>query len=340
MRNLLVIVLFCSVTCRFSAQESYDRDDSLLWDSPFAANKMVKNKVRVIVVKSKTYRQVRCLSCGHEGIKIKFCKVTRRFEYDSLGYPVRIVVKGCGGKNSFRCKNEYLDGRLVRSTLLKQLDNAFFESTVFTAHYNSSGLPDTCTWYSAGLPVFQRAYFFDSDLRVVQSDVFHPSDGGLKLFRQQKLHYDGNGRVSSSEVRSPAQSNAQVDYLLNYKSEYGGTAQTYTTYCFDRADTVSVEKMCCLDAKICESYLTHRHSDCAIDRVMRTVKKGKKTHRYFYRCSYGRLGLEKRVVVNNKTGLPVRELSKEKSRRPTLQWKGHRGLVGGRTAIVRYRYKT
>lgn len=181
----LVLYIVC-LTCRYclgqvglSTTFYYPEIDSLLWESPISPRMVLKERIKKAEVLQKIWR-CECKNCPDwnrdpRRVKCVYTKNTRIYTYDSLGFPLRIVLQADSESmesHEFKCNNAYDTlGHLLKSELLlidKKNDSLILKSTN-TRQYNEENLLEISeVYFSTSTILSKRTYKYDSSGNLKQ----------------------------------------------------------------------------------------------------------------------------------------------------------------------------
>lgn len=183
------------------------KNDSLLWDSPISAKLAKKEGIKKVEFLENVWER-NCNGCPDIARDPKrfTCKYTKKkivFSYDSLGFPVRIMLIKYSDFQEvfeFKCLNYYdLKGLLLKSELYSrdQKTDSLSLAGLNIRKYDNENLLEVSEIYA---PFYEgilreRRYVYDirGNIEQVSEDA-----GTHRLIDGRRLYYDTNNRIIQS----------------------------------------------------------------------------------------------------------------------------------------------
>lgn len=265
--------------------------DSLLWESPVAPRLVIREKIKKIEVAQKIW-QCECKNCFGVSAKkrVPTCVYTsnkRIYFYDSLGFPVKILVEEDSepkGSFKFECLNTYdLKGCLVKSELYST--NTKNDSLILHSfnirEYNEENLLARSDVYSSRTMILlkRRIYKYNKQRCLEQLlKYFAAGTDKLDLFAEPRRFYDANNKLMHM-----GEGSSKTVFVYDVSGQDAGFYKTDGNRIEKKGRRVS------LDAAATGTILTSSYSDPITGMRLRTrelvsakeIKDGK-----FYRWNY------------------------------------------------------
>lgn len=286
----------------------YPENDSLIWESPISSRLVTKERIIKVEVSEKKW-QCECISCCYSSdpskVNCAYSKTRRVYMYDSLGFPIKIVVTEDSSSKvlqTFKCTNIYNAKRqLVRSELheLSIIDDIFFLASIITRDYNEENLLQVSKGYfPASKIVRKREYKYNKQGCVEAFFEYRPGGNQMELYRSRAFLYNDNNKVIQSGVGS-----VHTVFLYDNRGQDSGYYMVVGKDIIRKAQRINIE------AHTTGTVVTMhniRNRFCHKKLELQLVKEIKNDKVYFWQYNYSSKTItESCDVLDLKTDLPL-----------------------------------